>query len=96
MKSLQGLILYHLRGATCSPAIIGMDGTATISRKRRGAERAKKREGEREREGENGERETPEMNRGGERERGRRRRTERKQVGERTKKLDIGVSNSCK
>lgn len=40
-------------------------------------------------------RETPEMNegRGG---RERRRRTERKQVGERTKKPDIGVSNSCK
>lgn len=32
MKSLQGLILYHLQGATCSTAIIGMDGTATIDR----------------------------------------------------------------
>ncbi|TNN79770.1 hypothetical protein EYF80_010004 [Liparis tanakae] len=32
----RGLILYHLQGATCSTAIIGMDGTATISRKRRG------------------------------------------------------------
>ncbi len=91
MKSLQGLILYHLQGATCSTAIIGMDGTATISRKRRGTEREK--EGGRARE--RG-RETTEMNRGGERERERKRRTERKQVGERTKKLDIGVSNSCK
>lgn len=36
VKSLQGLILYHLRGATCSTAIIGKDGTATISRKREG------------------------------------------------------------
>ncbi len=64
MKSLQGLILYHLQGATCSTAIIGMDGTATISRKRRGTEREK--EGGRARE--RG-RETKEMNRGGERER---------------------------
>lgn len=32
MKSLQGLILDHLQGATCSTAIIGMDGTATIGR----------------------------------------------------------------
>ena len=90
MKSLQGLILYHLQGATCSTAIIGMDGTATISRKRRGTVREKERvRGRRERG-----RETTEMNRGGKRER--KRRTERKQVGERTKKLDIGVSNSCK
>lgn len=42
MKSLQGLILYHLRGATCSTAIIGMDGTATIRRKTRGTGREKK------------------------------------------------------
>ncbi len=62
MKSLQGLILYHLQGATCSTAIIGMDGTATISRKRRGTEREK--EGVRVRE--RG-RETTEMNRGVER-----------------------------
>lgn len=86
MKSLQGLILYHLQGATCSTAIIGMDGTATISRKRRGTEREK--EGVRARE--RG-REMTEMKRGREGER--ERRTERKQVGERTKKLDIGVSN---
>lgn len=62
MKSLQGLILYHLRGATCSTAIIGMDGTATISRKRRGA--ASENEGERR--ARERRRETTEMNRGGE------------------------------
>lgn len=58
MKSLQGLILYHLQGATCSTAIIGMDGTATISRKRRGTVREKEgmrgRERERERDGQRG------------------------------------------
>lgn len=89
MKSLQGLILYHLQGATCSTAIIGMDGTATISRKRRGTVRGK-RGSERERKGE---RDDGDEQRG---KRERKRRTERKQVGERTKKLDIGVSNSCK
>ena len=83
MKSLQGLILYHLQGATCSTAIIGMDGTATISRKRRGRGREKE-----------GKRDDLDEQRGKERER--RRRTERKQVGKRTKKLDIVVSNSCK
>ena len=88
MKSLQGLILYHLQGATCSTAIIGMDGTAAISRKRRGTQREGK-EGVRARE--KGERDDGDEQRGE-----RARRTERKQVGERTKKLDVGVSNSCK
>lgn len=60
MKSLQGLILYHLQGATCSTAIIGMDGTATISRKRRGTESKKGGVRARERG-----RETTEMNRAG-------------------------------
>lgn len=46
MKSLQGLILYHLQGATCSTAIIGMDGTATIGREGKGGSK-REREGER-------------------------------------------------
>lgn len=49
MKSLQGLILYHLQGATCSTAIIGMDGKATIGREgKRGSEGRGEREKDRE------------------------------------------------
>lgn len=48
VKSLQGLILYHLQGATCSTAIIGMDGTATIGREGKGGSKGEGvREGER-------------------------------------------------
>lgn len=44
MKSLQGLILDHLQGATCSTAIIGMDGTATIGREGKRGEQGRGRE----------------------------------------------------
>lgn len=72
MKSLQGLILYHLQGATCSTAIIGMDGTATIGRE--GKRRSERRggsdgghdwDGERKRERETSWREDKESRRGG-------------------------------